>query len=90
MPATPQQFATLWPTTIGKRVEKSRYSIPHGNSVIELDIYEGDLRGLVTAEVEFPSEMAAEPFEAPEWFAAEVTADRTYKNQNLALKGLPS
>lgn len=86
---TKEQFDALWPTTVGKRVEKTRFAIPYGGSTIELDVYEGDLTGLLTAEVEFASEAAAETFEVPEWFGEDVTRNQAFKNQQLAVKGLP-
>jgi CYTH domain-containing protein len=85
-----EQFMTLWPATNGKRVEKTRFTIPYGEFEIELDVYEGDLIGLVSAEVEFPDEESANSFVVPEWFAVDVTAEKSFKNQNLALHGLPS
>jgi adenylate cyclase len=84
---TEDQFNTLWPTTEGKRVEKVRYEIPVGENIIELDIYSGDLNGLLTAEVEFNSEEGSNSFEPPVWLGKEVTEDKRYKNQNLALHG---
>ena len=33
--------------------------IPHEDLEIEVDVYEGDLEGLVVAEIEFPSEEEA-------------------------------
>ncbi len=83
------QFETLWPATNGKRVEKTRFTIPYGDVVIELDIYKGNLMRLVSAEVEFPDEESANSFEVPEWFAVDVTEEKGFKNQNLALYGLP-
>jgi len=83
------QFSLLWPLTEGKRVKKRRYDIPHGNWTIELDIYEDQLEGLVTAEVEFKSQEDAEIFIPPVWMDQEVTHDDRYKNKNLALHGLP-
>lgn len=88
-PITEEQFSTWWPATAGKRVEKTRYAIPYEGCIIELDIYEGDLAGLMSAEVEFSSEEAARAFNAPEWFAVDVTSDKAFKNQQLALNGLP-
>lgn len=82
------QFTTLWPATNGKRVEKTRFTIPYGDSVIELDIYEGDLMGFVSAEVEFPDEASVNSFVIPEWFVVDVTEEKGFKNQNLALYGL--
>ena len=87
---TDEQFAYLWPATDGKRLEKTRYDVPCGRSLIELDVYGGHLAGLIIAEVEFDSERDAEDFQPPAWFGAEVTMDRLYKNQQLALNGLPA
>jgi len=83
------QFEELWPDTEGRHVEKTRYEIPYENLVIELDIYEGDLKGLITAEVEFESEDQSARFTPPTWFGPEITHDERYKNKNLALDGLP-
>lgn len=88
-PITEEQFTILWGSTAGKRVEKIRYAIPYNGHTIELDIYEGALNGLMSAEVEFESETAARAFEVPDWFADDVTANSEFKNQNLALRGLP-
>lgn len=86
-------FEVLWAQTSGMRVEKTRYKIPYGKHTIELDIYEGHLTGLVTAEVEFTgrqedAEVKAMSFVPPTWFGRDVTQDRRYKNQNLA-QGMP-
>lgn len=86
-------FEVLWAQTAGMRVEKTRYKIPHGKHTIELDVYEGQLTGLMTAEVEFTgrqeeAEVKAMSFEPPAWFGRDLTKDRRYKNQNLA-HGLP-
>lgn len=89
IPIEPEQFEVLWPATEGRRVEKTRFSIPYEESVIELDIYDGELFGLVTAEVEFPDEVTANAFVPPEWFGEDVTSDKAFKNQQLATAGLP-
>jgi CYTH domain-containing protein len=80
----------LWPLTDGRRIEKTRCAIQApGGLTYEVDIYAGELRGLVTAEVEFSSERAAEDFQPPDWFGQDVTEDSRYKNQWLARHGLP-
>jgi adenylate cyclase len=84
------QFEELWPLTEGKRVEKTRYFIEHAPYTIELDVFEGDLEGLVVAEVEFGSEEEAEKFTPPDWFVKEVTWDSRYQNSNLARFGMPN
>jgi adenylate cyclase len=87
----PEAFERLWALTEGRRVEKVRHLAPAGDGlVLEVDVYEGDLDGLVVAEVEFPSEAAAEAWTPPPWLGAEVTADERYKNQNLACNGIPA
>ena len=83
------QFDALWGATAGKRLEKTRYNIPLGDHIVELDIYEGTLAGLVTAEVEFDTEADARMFTPPVWLGFEVTDSPEFKNQNLALYGLP-
>lgn len=79
----------LWPKTAGMRIEKRRYEVPYDGYVIELDIYLGDLAGLIVAEVEFDSVEASEKFTPPSWFGREVTDDPGYKNRNLAVSGRP-
>jgi adenylate cyclase len=83
------RFAALWPLTEGRRVVKTRREIPHEGAVIEVDVYHGDLTGLVTAEVEFDSEEAADAFEPPDWLGTEVTGDARYANRTLATEGRP-
>jgi CYTH domain-containing protein len=84
------QFDRLWPLTEGRRVEKTRYAIARpGGLVIEVDVYEGALSGLLVAEVEFTSTAAAERFMPPPWFGREVTEDDAYKNRRLAIDGRP-
>jgi CYTH domain-containing protein len=84
------RFERLWPLTEGRRIEKTRYEVDaDAGATIELDVYAGALDGLVVAEVEFDSEAAADAFEPPDWFGAEVTDDARYKNQRLACDGAP-
>ncbi|MEK7498570.1 MAG: adenylate cyclase, partial [Patescibacteria group bacterium] len=73
----------------GRRLEKTRYMIPHKDTTLELDIYGGSLEGLIVVEVEFPSEELSEKFDVPVWFGEETTDDKRYKNQSLALHGDP-
>lgn len=86
---TEEQFVRLWPLTDGKRIEKTRYKLPYGDKLIELDVYSGALEGLIVTEVEFTSEQESVSFSPPDWFGKEVTEDPKYKNKNLALHGIP-
>ncbi len=69
---------------IGSPIEKTRYEIPSGDLTIELNVYNGKLKGLAVAEVEFDSLESGRRFNPPEWFGKEVTQDRTYENRSLA------
>ena len=81
---TEEQFATLWPATEGKRLIKTRYDIPLGDRVVEIDIYGGKHDGLIVAEVEFDDEASAIDFRPPDWLGDDVTGDPRYSNQLLA------
>jgi len=83
-------FDALWPSTEGRRIEKTRYSVPFRGSTIELDEYHGNLQGLVILECEFPNEEAAQNFVPPAWAKdpIDVTGDEVYKNKNLAEHGV--
>jgi adenylate cyclase len=85
----PEVFDALWPLTEGRRIEKERLELPHGDATVELDRFGGALDGLLVAEVEFDSTEASERFEAPEWFGREVTDDPAYSNRSLAERGRP-
>lgn len=82
------QFEALWPLTEYKRVEKTRYEIDYGGLLIELDVYSGNLEGLIVAEVEFQTEEESKTFSPPGWFGIEVTGDARYKNKHLASEGI--
>lgn len=84
-----ERFDLLWPLTEGRRLHKRRYVIPHDGLEIEVDVYAGDLEGLVVAEIEFPSEEEARALEPPQWLGEEVTGDHRYLNETLATEGAP-
>jgi CYTH domain-containing protein len=84
-----ERFDVLWPLTEGRRVHKRRHVVPHGDLRIEVDVYDGELQGLVVAEIEFSSEDEARGFDPPEWLGDEVTGDRRYLNETLAAEGAP-
>jgi adenylate cyclase len=80
------QYTALWPATEGRRVIKQRHRLDGG---LELDVYAGELSGLIVVELEFDSEQSAAEFPAPAWFGEDVTENRAYKNQQLAQAGIP-
>jgi adenylate cyclase len=71
----------------GRIIEKRRHIIPAGLLRWEIDVFAGDLAGLVIAEIELPTETA--DFERPDWLGVEVTGDPRYGNSWLATGGLP-
>ena len=83
------QFKALWPATEGRRVEKIRSVVQHGIHCLEIDRYQGDLKPLLVAEVEFPSIEASELFKKPGYFGQEVTGEEGYRNATLAIHGVP-
>ncbi len=86
-----ERFERLWAMTDGRRVVKTRYLVPLDDGLTaEVDIYDGELAGLVTAEVEFPDEDAALAYAPPAWLGEDVTGDARYANQTLATDGIPS
>jgi adenylate cyclase len=85
-----EAFERLWPLTEGRRLHKRRHVLPAGDLSIELDVYEGDLEGLVVAEIEFETEDEARAFEPPDWIGDEVTGDDRYLNETLAANGRPA
>lgn len=80
----------LWPHTEGRRLEKTRFRIPLGAVVAELDVYGGALAGLRVVEVEFPSTADAAAFDPPAWFGRELTGEPGWSNAALARHGVPT
>lgn len=63
------------------KIEKTRFMVPSGNHLFEVDVFHDKNVGLVIAEIELSSE--DEPFEKPEWLGKEVTGQPEYYNVNL-------
>lgn len=61
-------------------IHKTRYLIPHGPLVVEVDVFEGRLAGLVIAELDGLSE----PTDLPSWLGPEVTDDPRFDQGALA------
>ncbi|MDE5421819.1 CYTH domain-containing protein [Ancylomarina sp. DW003] len=64
-----------------KTIEKTRFIIEFAGMNWEVDVFEGENKGLVMAEIELESE--DQIFEKPEWLGKEVTDDKRYLNVNL-------
>jgi adenylate cyclase len=63
-------------------IEKTRFEIPVGNHLFEVDEFYGENEGLIIAEIELSAEN--EVFEKPDWLGLEVTNDERYYNGYLS------
>ena len=63
------------------RIFKTRYLIPSGEHVFEIDVFHDKNEGLIIAEIELSSD--DEFFERPVWLGEEVTGRPEYYNANL-------
>lgn len=93
LPLTAEAYQHLIGKTDGNVISKKRYLIPLENSskkssplTIELDLFNAPFAPLIIAEVEFPSEEAANLFVPPAWFLEDVTFNKEYHNSNLSKK----
>lgn len=82
---TAEEFNRHWPSTEGRRLAKTRYSVREGERTWEIDVF--DSIDLVLAEVELPS--ADTVVELPPWLrpvvVREVTDEPAYRNAQIAL-----
>lgn len=82
----------------GHVIDKTRYLIPAGVSdptsgralTIELDVFHGEFKRLIYAEVEFDSEETAKAYEPPKWFGKDLTGIRGFSNSELSKYGMPA
>lgn len=85
LPLTKEAFDRLFDKIDFNPVKKRRYIIPlEGGLKAELDIFEERLQGLILVEVEFPDEIAANKFIAPNWFLEDVCRDKRFSNYFLS------
>ncbi|NOZ43030.1 MAG: CYTH domain-containing protein [Alphaproteobacteria bacterium] len=69
-------------------IEKIREIYPVKGHIWELDIFTGDNKGLIVAEVELSSE--TEEVMLPDWIGPEVTGLKKFYNANLSLRPFKS
>ena len=63
-------------------IDKTRFEVPYGSHIFEVDEFYGDNEGLVVAEIELKEEHEA--FKKPAWLGKEVTGDVAYYNASLS------
>lgn len=76
-----EEARQLMELAVGTRIEKIRYLADYRGQRFEIDVFEGENRGLVVAELELPSPDT--PVEKPSWLGREVTGERRYYNSQL-------
>ena len=85
MPLTEENYRILLNKIENYLIKKDRYKIPIDNNLtVELDVFHGNLEGLVFAEVEFPNLEAAESFNKPEWLGKDLCFDERFDNTSLS------
>lgn len=72
---------------IGRVIEKTRCHVTHQGYLYEIDVFGGQLVGLVVAELETPDDVPADKL--PAWLGREVTSESRYYNASLALGEIP-
>ncbi|MGY5355276.1 CYTH domain-containing protein [Wenyingzhuangia sp. IMCC45467] len=63
-------------------ISKTRYLVKVNQHTFEVDVFDGDNKGLMVAEVELTSEN--ETFKKPNWLGNEVTGEIKYYNSQLS------
>lgn len=65
-----------------KVIKKTRYLVKHLTFLFEVDVFEGQHKGLILAEVELENEKVE--LSLPQWIGEEVTGDPNYYNASLS------
>lgn len=84
--ATETERLTLKQLSLVPPIEKIRYRIPFDGLVWEVDVYQGENRGLITVDIELPE--IGHKLQFPKWVDAqqEITHDPRFFNINLGRK----
>jgi len=78
-----EEIKKLIQLSLKKPIEKIRHKIKHEGITWEIDVYQGENSGLITAEIELPTKNSVPLF--PEWVDSkhEISNDEKYFNRNL-------
>ena len=85
VPLTAEEFASLSMAS-GKRLQKQRYYYDHKGRTAEVDIFQGDLSGLVIVDFEFDTSEEKDAFQIPDFCLVEVTQERAFAGGILSGK----
>lgn len=84
-------YERLWPCTAGRRMTFRRFTMDHHGWILDLDVCEGLLTGLILLEVESPTQALSDAYDHPGWLTQyvirEVTTDGRYRKRSLATTG---
>ncbi len=65
-------------------IDKTRYIVPYDGHLFEVDVFHGENKGLIIAEIELSS--TDEVFNKPPWLGEEVSGDQRFYNAFLSAK----
>ena len=86
---SPEEFALL-STLPGRTLRKTRHHIGLVNGVeMSVDVFDGDLSGLIMAEAEFDDAASMAAYPSPDFTVRELTDDPRYTGGRLVAEGLP-
>ena len=84
---TEEEYNKSRPFRGSRTIQKYRCVVPIQDGLkVEIDVFEGWLKGLIIAEVEFKSSNQAEEFKMPSWFG-EPLENKAFSNRALSTKG---
>lgn len=87
LPLDAKSYKHLLAKADGNIITKKRYLIPLDDShTIELDVFDGSMKGLILAEVEFENTDDANNFIPPDWFGKDVTLEPMYHNSVMSMQ----
>lgn len=85
MPLTKENYEHLFQKVDNHMIIKTRYRVPIDEKLIaEIDVFHGNLEGLIFAEVEFPDIESSENFVRPDWIGEDISFDKRYDNTLLS------
>ena len=89
-PISASEYESLLEKAAGRVIHKTRYLHPLPNGLTEeIDVFSGELEGLVFVEIEFPDVETAESWPDSAWISRDVSRDDRYKNSSLAAGETP-
>ena len=81
-----EEATQLFDLCLGQIIEKTRHLVLFQSHCFEVDVFSGNHKGLIIAEIELQS--VEEKVALPPWIGKEVTGDSRYYNSSLAKEGL--